>query len=88
MEEETLQLVSKQLPDIRPQQIKAALGLMDEGNSAAAFSFVCAVNASSIFGYLIQTITIFANSRNVFPYPRLKQPCSLKNRVPALMKTR
>ena len=31
-------------------------------NSAAAFSFVCAVNASSIFGYLIQTITIFANS--------------------------
>ena len=33
MEEETLQLVSKQLPDIRPQQIKAALGLMDEGNT-------------------------------------------------------
>ena len=33
MEEEILQLVSKQLPDIRPQQIKAALGLMDEGNT-------------------------------------------------------
>lgn len=33
MEEETLQLVSKQLPDIRPQQIKAAFGLMDEGNT-------------------------------------------------------
>ncbi|AWD61696.1 hypothetical protein LWHH1689_0344 [Limosilactobacillus reuteri] len=33
MEEETLQLVSKQLSDIRPRQIKAALRLMDEGNT-------------------------------------------------------
>lgn len=33
MEEETIQLVSKQLPDIRPHQIKAALDLMDDGNT-------------------------------------------------------
>lgn len=33
MEEETIQLVSNQLPDIRPHQIKAALDLMDDGNT-------------------------------------------------------
>lgn len=33
MEKETLQLVSKQLPDIKPHQIEAALNLMDEGNT-------------------------------------------------------
>ena len=33
MDEKTLQLVSQQLPDIRQGQIKAALKLMDEGNT-------------------------------------------------------
>lgn len=33
MEEATLQLVSKRLPDLRTTQIKAALNLMDEGNT-------------------------------------------------------
>ena len=33
MDEKTLQLVSQQLPDLKKVQIKAALQLMDEGNT-------------------------------------------------------